>query len=625
MSLFGGRFRLGVNYWARHAGPRMWERFDEAKVAAELKQMRAIGIDACRAFAFVPSFMPHPPRVEAPMLERFARVAQLAAEAGVGMLPSALVGHMSGENYDFPGQRGRNLWTDEELGRWQRALCGELARALGASPAVLGFVLSNEMPLWAGSDGPPLWGGGAADEIARWCAGLVEAIRAQSDKPIGTGDGVMAGFPTRRTAALVDYVAPHVYYGDTDPLRQAFGIDLQLARVRTLGKPVLLEEFGCSSAQAGEREQAAFWRESIATALASGARGAIGWCWSDFDAETLGRETPYSHHGFELGFGVTRADGSEKAVCLELRAFRKLIDALGDPVAAAPEVAIVEPRYLTEDFPFSWQDRGAMQRTLLQAFVLASQAGLSPVVVGEEDDLTPYKLILLPATQKLTTPTWLALRERARAGATVYWSYFSGDHTFHMAPWCPIFEELTGLRHRLRYGCFDLPPERLTLKGPANLSVPTNVSSSPAPQSLARLPFEMTGARALAVDGEGRPALTVRPIGSGRVIFCAYPVERYLANLVDGSAREWHRLYRLLGDEAGVEQRYATRHPDVQARVMRDGDADLVVVQHRGWTDSVDDATDVPGEADVLFDQGNPAPDALGPKGVRVYRVAKAR
>ena len=30
--------------------------------------------------------------------------------------------------------------------------------------------------------------------------------------------------------------------------------------------------------------------------------------------ETLGRETPYSHHGFELGFGVTRADGTEKPV-----------------------------------------------------------------------------------------------------------------------------------------------------------------------------------------------------------------------------------------------------------------------------------------------------------------------
>jgi hypothetical protein len=390
------------------------------------------------------------------------------------------------------------------------------------------------MPLWAGS--------GGEDDIARWAARLIEAVRAHSPKPVGTGDGVMAGFPTRRLAPQLDWVAPHVYYGDVDPMRQAFGIDLALARVRPLGRPLLLEEFGCSSTQAGEREHAALWRESIATAFGTGARGAVGWCWSDFDAETLGRETPYSHQAFELGFGITRADGSEKLVCEELRAFRQLIDAV-PPTAAVPgEVAIVESRYATEDFPFSWQDREGMRRTLLQAFVLASQAGLAPVVVGEEDDWSPYRLLIVPATQKLTMAGWRALRERARAGATVYWSYFGGDHTFHMGAWCPIFEELTGLRHRLRYGCFDLPDERFALKGPAALSVPTGLAHAAAPQSLARLPVELAGARALAVDGEGRPALTVHTLGAGRVMFLTHPVERYLANLNDGSAREWHRL-----------------------------------------------------------------------------------
>jgi endo-1,4-beta-mannosidase len=614
--IFGERFRLGVNYWSRGAGPRMWDRFDEDRVRAELQQMRAVGLDLCRAFAFVPSFVPTPPRVEPEMLARFRRMTELAGDAGVGVLATALVGHMSGENYDFPGQRGRDLWSDEELRTWQRALVGELARALGDAQAVEGFVLSNEMPLWAT--------GGSAESITAWCADLVAAVRAHGAKPIGTGDGVMASFPTRRIAPLVDWVAPHVYYSDTDPMRQAFGIDLALARVRALGKPLLLEEFGCSSTHAGEPEQAAFWRESIATALATGARGAVGWCWSDFDVETLGRESPYWHQAFELGFGVTRADGSEKPVCDELRAFRRLIDALPTVTPAPNEVAIVESRYLTEDFPFSWQDREAMQRTLLQAFVLASQAGLAPVVVGEEDDLSPYKLVLVPSTQKLTVPGWQALLARARAGATVYWSYFSGDQTFHQAAWCPIFRELTGLVHRLRYGCFDLPSERLVLKGPASLSVPTGVTHASAPQSLARLPVELAGARALAVDAEGRPALTAHAVGAGRVLFGTYPFERYLANLTDGSSREWHRLYRWLADEAGLVERHPTRHPDVQARTLVAGDAELVVVQHRGWTASVDDATDVPGDADVLFDRGNPGADALGPKGVRIYRIARS-
>jgi hypothetical protein len=284
----------------------------------------------------------------------------------------------------------------------------------------------------------------------------------------------------------------------------------------------------------------------------------------------------------------------------------------------------VRPRILDEDVPFSWQDREAMARTLLQAFVLASQAGLDPRVVDEEDDFTPYELLLAPSTQKLRTPTWLKLRDAARAGATVYWSYFSGDHHFHQGAWCPIFGELTGLEHRLRYGCFDAPPDRFTLKGEVALSVPTGIAHAHAPYPLARLPISISpGAqvRTLAASADGQPALTERALGEGRVVFLSWPLERYLAQLADGSARDAHRLYRRLGELAGVEPKYPTHHADVQSRVIEDGADDLVVVQHRGWHDTVDDATDVAREAQVLFDRGNPNPDALGPKGVRIYRV----
>jgi endo-1,4-beta-mannosidase len=615
---FAGRFLLGVNYWSRAGGPRMWERFDEDVIRRELEQLRAVGLDCCRAFAFAPTFMPRPPAVDDGARERLRRFFALAGEAKVGVLMTALVGHMSGENWDFPGQGARSLYADEELLAWQRALVTALVEDGRASESVIAWVLSNEMPLWAGF--------GPRPEVTRWCETLVQAVRALDvARPIGTGDGAMTGFPTRAVVPVVDYAAPHNYYADADPLRQAWMTDLRVRALQPLGRPVVFEEFGASSTQAGEREQAAYYREVIAASLGAGARGAIGWCFSDFDAETVGREPPYSHHGFELGFGITRADGSEKPVCDELRAFRALLDGLdlSRVRAQAPRAAIVQPRYLDEDVPFSWQDRAAMARALTQAFVLASQAGLDPAVIGEDDTFDPYALLLVPSTQKLHTPTWLKLRDRARAGATVYWSYFSGDHDFHQASWCPIFGELTGLEHRLRYGCVDLPAERFVLKGDVALSVPTGVGHVP-PWPLARLPIEpRAGAKvnALAVDGEGRLALTSHALGAGRVVFLAYPLERYLAALADGSSRDAHRLYRLLGEEAGVEPRYATHHVDVQSRVLEDGADDLVIVQHRGWKSSVDDATDVPRDAQVIFDRGSPSPGALGPKAVRIYRV----
>jgi hypothetical protein len=79
-----------------------------------------------------------------------------------------------------------------------------------------------------------------------------------------------------------------------------------------------------------------------------------------------------------------------------------------------------------------------------------------------------------------------------------------------------------------------------------------------------------------------------------------------------------------LGQLADAEPPYPTHHPDVESRVLQLGDDDLVLVQHRGWTDRVDDATEVPRDADIIYDRSGRNDGALGPKGARVYRF-KAR
>ena len=629
------RFWLGANYWSRAGGPRMWERFDEAVVREELRALEAAGLDCLRMFAFVPSLMPAPPAVDEARLALMARFAALAHEAGLALFPTPLVGHMSGENYGFAksdaAKQERSLYRDEELRAWQTALVRGVVGALRDSPGVAGWILTNEMPLWAGAVG--LASGAPAADVVDWARAMLAAVRdADGTRPVGTGDGMMSGWPTRALAGDLDWVGPHIYYGDVDPLRHAFNTDFVLARARAIGRPVVLEEFGGSSTQAGEAEHAAYVRESVLTSLAAGAAGAIVWCASDFDRHTLGLETPYSHHAFELGFGLLRADGSDKPVCDELRALRALVDAVDVPSLERPRAraAIIVSDWVEQAFPFSWEDKGGLRRALLQSYVLAAQAGLDADVLTEDDADTSfggYALVIVPSTQKLRVPTWHKLEAAARAGATVYWSYFSGDHEFHQGAWCPNFGALTGLRHRLRYGCFDLPGERLTLKGQAVLSVPTGQQHHPAPQSLAFLPIEPAapGVESLAVDGEGRLAIAAHRLERGRVVFSAYPIERYLMARPDGSARDAHRIYRLLAHEAGIEPAYETHHPDVQARVLHAGADDLVIVQHRGWSAAVDDATELPGEAELVYDRGNPSPDAFGPKGARVWRVRGAR
>jgi endo-1,4-beta-mannosidase len=629
-------FLLGINYWSRAGGPRMWERWDERRVRAEVRQMRRIGLGVCRSFLFAPSFMPRPPAVDGTALRRFARFLRICADEGLATMPSLVVGHMSGENWEFPGQAGRSPYLDPEVRSWERALCREAARAARGAPALAGWVLSNEMPYFGGATEPEV--------AAAWARELRGALRAAGSRlPVGTGDGYISqsggsnGFDPARLAAEVDYLGPHTYYGDPDPMRQALNAELLVRRHQAFGMPVVLEEFGGSTTQVSEEHQAAYYRELIHGVLSLGGAGALGWCFSDFD---LAHDRPYSHHAFELGFGITRADGSEKPVCAELRAISRLCAGLDFTRLRfpAPRAAIVVPSYFHVTYPFSQEDRGRMRRSLIQSYVLAQKAGLEVAVVAEEDDLAAYDLVLVPSTQKLLAPTWERLAAHARAGGTVYLSYFHGDLSFLQGMWIHNFEELTGARHALRYGVPEQPPEVATLVGDG-LTLATATGGS-GPFARAFLPIEALGAEVVLRDLAGRPALVRNRLGRGQVFFLAWPWEHYLAEQADVNERDAsHTLYARLAAAAGIEPRYRSPDPRVQLRVVEQlprrvpiraaaagrpprrapnraaasvSRDDLVWVFNRSWSPVAVDLG-LPGARDLT----------LAPKDVRVLRVRR--
>jgi endo-1,4-beta-mannosidase len=621
-------FLLGVNYWSRGGGPRMWDRFDPARVQAELAQMRGIGLNTCRSFAFLPSFMPQPGALDAAVLARLRLFFDLCQAEQMTTLPSLLVGHMSGENFDFVGQQGRSPYTDPELLSWQEQIALAVGRAGAGHPAVIAYLASNEMPLWGGASDPVT--------IRAWADRLRAALsEGDAERPFSLGDGVMNlkggqnGFDVPTLLGVVDFLGPHTYQTDADPFRQAINAEFCLRSLTYAGLPVLLEEFGCSSSQASEENQALYYREAILGCLSVGGSGALGWCFSDFD---LPDETPYRHHAFELGFGITRADGSEKPVCDELRAIASLIERLPPAQLTPPEprAAIVVPSYYNTTYPFSGEDRDRMRRTLLQSYQLCAAASLEAELVPEEADLGRYDLLLVPATQKLLAPTWRALLEHASRGATVYWSYFNGDYSYHQGTWCQLFTELTGCTHQLRYGVPDLPTKRVALRG-AGLSLASRTDVG-APFPRAFLPIEPVALRnteVLARDDAGRPALTRVRHGAGQVFFLAYPWEYYLAEQ-HGVNREnpAHHLYRRLAREAGIVSPVICEHPSVQARVCQSPQGRVLWLFNHDWIDVRADldtpgGTALHGAVEALREGRSQV--TLGPKEVAVYQLAPAR
>ena len=126
---------VGVNFWSRAGGPRMWSRYDRAVVRQELAVLAAHGCTVTRSFCYWPDFVPRPEVLDEDVMERFADFLDLHADAGLRTVPTFIVGHMSGQNWDPEWRSGRDLYRDVWLVGQQAWFVAEVARRVSGHPA----------------------------------------------------------------------------------------------------------------------------------------------------------------------------------------------------------------------------------------------------------------------------------------------------------------------------------------------------------------------------------------------------------------------------------------------------------------------------------------------------------
>ena len=436
----------------------MWSRYDADVVREELATLAAHGLTATRSFCFWPDFVPEPGVLDPEVAARFADFLDAHVETGLVTIPTFLVGHMSGENWDPAWRRGRDLYRDVTLVAEEAWLAAEIAGRFGGHEAIAGWLVSNEMPLYGGP--------ASAEEITAWARILVQAVRsAGATQPISLGDGAWGaettgddnGFSLRALAPLVDFVGPHAYPMADDPLRRTLAPAFACELADGFGRPVVLEEFGATSDFGSDDDIAGYYRQVLHTTLLAGARGWLAWCNTDFD--DLADEDPYRHHGFELHFGLTAADGTPKPQLEAMGEFAALVrelDAVGWERVAG-EVALVVPEHFEAAVPFTTPEyRHDLRDDLFHAYAAAREADLPVRLVRERDGIPAgARLYLVPCAKLLTAPGLRRLGELADAGATVYLSWFAGSTANQRGAWLPWLEELFGVRHLLRYGLLD--------------------------------------------------------------------------------------------------------------------------------------------------------------------------
>ncbi len=578
---------IGANFWSRTGGPRMWTNYSPTVVRQELEVLKEHGCNVTRSFCYWPDFMPAPEELDEQVLARFSDFLNAHDELGIGTIPTFIVGHMSGENWD-PAWRGeRDLYRDVWLVSQQAWFAEEIARRFGRHPAVVGWLVSNEMPLYGGP--------APSATVTAWARIVVQAVRAAgAQQPISLGDGAWGvemtgrdnGYSLRELAPIVDFVGPHVYPMEDDEVRQLLTAAFTCELAGSLGQPVILEEFGVSSDFASDENAAAYYRQVLHTTLLAGARGWIAWNNCDYD--DLRQQDPYRHHVFELHFGLTDRHGQPKPQLRELADFAAYVRELSAYKweRVAGDAALVVPEHFERELPFTDPAyRADLRDNLLQGYVAAREADLPVELVRERDGLQgDAKLYLAPCAKLLTAPGLDRLRELAQAGATVYVSYFAGSTSNQRGPWLTWLDELFGVRHGLRYGLVDpISDDEVIFEfvdGLGDIAEGTRLSFRVAgePSARAYLPVEPVGAEVVAIDAHGRPALLRHRLGSGTTVLCTYPIEHMAARTPNVNPEDTWRLYSALATAAGVARPVRVDDPRVLVGRVRVGDSERVVL-----------------------------------------------
>jgi endo-1,4-beta-mannosidase len=623
---------LGVNFWSRAGGPRMWVNFDEGIVRKELSVLAQHGLNVTRSFFYLPDFMPAPDILDEECCEHYAQFLDLSAEAGLGTIPTFIVGHMSGENWDVDWRAGRDLYADGWMLAQQCWFAEQMARRFGGHEAVAGWLASNEMPLYGGATTP---------EYARsWGRLLRQAVRAAgATQPFSLGDGGWGietstrdnGFRLRELTEVVDFFGPHCYPLESDVTRQLLTAPF-VCELSHLGRPVVLEEFGVSSAYASDENAAVSYRHALHGSLLAGATGWIGWNNTDFD---LVDQDPYRHHAFELTFGVTRIDGTPKPALEEMAAFRAVLEVVDVARCHRPQTgnALLVSSYFEVEHPMvPAADRHCMRDILLQAYVATRGADLGVSLAREVDGIPDDGLILVPSTKQLLGPSWLELEQRAREGSTVYVSYFAGPAGVHRGMWHPDLNTFFGVRHRLRYGMVDPVDDDVvtwTMQADiGDLAAGDQLSFRVGGSEHGRafLPLEPVDAYVLAIDGHGRPAVVERAVGAGRIVLSAFPVEYMAASSPRVNPEATARWYRALAARAGTLPAVRTGRTDVHVdRLVRDdGEAFVWFASHVDEPVTVDPILPDAAQLTELSSDTAVAAIPLAPRAVEVYRLRQA-
>jgi len=556
-----GTFALGCNYWASHAGTRMWRDWRPAVVERDLAALAAAGLTTLRVFPLWSDFQPvtavlgfggvledlhmttpelgEQPFPDTPagqagvdevMLGRFAEFSAIAQRHGLRLIVGLITGWMSGRVFCPPVLEGRALHTDPLALQLQGRFIRTFVSRFRETATIVAWDLGNECNS-LGSDT-------SRGEAWTWTAFVTQAIRTSDvGRPVISGmhsllpsPELSSGWTIQDQAEHTDLLTTHPYplwsrHTAQDPLDSMRTTMHASAETRMYadigGKPCFVEEIGTMGPMMGDWEAASdFLRCNLFSLWANDCRGLLWWC--AFDQTRL-THSPYDATAVERELGLFDEDYRPKPMLAELIRFAALMPSL--PVNL-PERHIDAVCILTNG-----QDPWA---AAYSAWVLATQAKIALRFAWAEEPLPDADVYFLPSLTgvgPIARRRWQSLLARVAAGASLHVTLGDGI----VEPFSDVF----GVRVR----------SRSQRTSPITFALPTGERLTARDGPDLRLTVK-PGTEVLASTDDGSPMVTRRAYGSGQVTLTAVPVETQLTatpgSFHSPTAEPWHALYRLL-------------------------------------------------------------------------------
>lgn len=557
-----GGFRIGCNYWASHAGMKMWSRWDAAQVEKDLDALADNGITVLRVFPLWPDFQPltaqyewagtfrewaqndgplkNPACVDEEMMRRFRDFCGMAERRNMKLVVGLLTGWMSGRLFAPPALERLNLVTDPSARMWEVRFVRHFVRETKDCAAIAAWDLGNECNCLSKTD--------SRSEAWSWLYEISSAIRLEdSSRPVVGGMHSLESSPDatwnlRDQGELVDVLTTHPYplwtpdmnHEPFNSLRNGLHAAAEsLFYAGVSGRPCFPEEAGDMGRNVcSETRAAGNVRNALFTSWVNGLGAFVWWC--AFDQGHLDFP-PYTWTAVECDLGLFGKDYRVKPVLKEMRDFSKFLKEF--PYAKLPKRQIDAVCLVSE--------RGAAFPQSFGAFALSRQAGFDIAFAGAEGELPESGFYILPSGEgydAYSVVAWRRVLSKVKGGATLLVT--KGDR---MA--LADFREATG--NELDYSAKDTPSEvELALAAFPGRTIRTRRSST-----VRILPKE---SKVLGSSMNGDAMVTVANFGKGRVVFVNAAIEREsfrsAGAYFGGGLNPLYLVYREAARIAGVKR-----------------------------------------------------------------------